>query len=169
MFPELSRPNPAVRLDALLPVCERRRRGSPNQSSPTEKYHSFGVSCSYGQRASINTYRFIAPDVAHHNTQRGADGQSVFSSRCDGLTYLRLLREQAAFSARSGQPFGNRAFGAEMHGQRAVLWAKVYGEPAPARVAEVLRTRSWRRRRQCDRRWRRSVDCWSVLPGNRCG
>ncbi|WP_394766542.1 transposase [uncultured Paludibaculum sp.] len=40
--------------------------------------------------------RFIAPGVVHHITQRGIDRQSVFHARCDRLTYLRLLREQAA-------------------------------------------------------------------------
>ncbi|QOY90022.1 transposase [Paludibaculum fermentans] len=42
--------------------------------------------------------RFIAPGVAHHITQRGIDRQSVFHSRRDRLTYLSLLREQAAVS-----------------------------------------------------------------------
>ncbi|WP_321476220.1 transposase [uncultured Paludibaculum sp.] len=42
--------------------------------------------------------RLIAPGVAHHITQRGVDRQSVFHSRRDRLTYLRLLREQAAVS-----------------------------------------------------------------------
>ena len=42
--------------------------------------------------------RFIVPGVAHHITQRGIDRQSVFHSRRDRLTYLRLLREQAAVS-----------------------------------------------------------------------
>ena len=40
--------------------------------------------------------RFVAPGVAHHITQRGTDRQLVFHCRADRLTYLRLLRQQAA-------------------------------------------------------------------------
>ena len=39
--------------------------------------------------------RFVAPGVAHHITQRGVDRKTVFHSRPDRLTYLRLLREQS--------------------------------------------------------------------------
>jgi putative transposase len=42
--------------------------------------------------------RFVAPGVAHHITQRGVDRSTVFHSRADRLTYLRLLREQSGLS-----------------------------------------------------------------------
>jgi putative transposase len=50
---------------------------------------------------------------------------------------LKALRR----ATHSGQPFGDQAFKEEMHARRALVWAKVAGEQAPARGVEVLRAR----------------------------
>ena len=64
--------------------------------SPSIVHEKKGGSCQL--RSMPRSARFVAPGVAHHVTQRGVDRQTVFHSRADRLTYLRLLREQSELS-----------------------------------------------------------------------
>lgn len=75
---------------------------------------------------------------------------SFWSAAGGAADWARLLSEPEVDAepralrraTHSGQPFGDQVLKEEMDAQRAVLWAKVAGNQAPATEVEVLRARS---------------------------